>query len=59
MDNEVNFTLWCGNISSQVTENLLYELFLQVSDNGVSSKIRNHELFLFTTAYFHNAMICK
>jgi len=26
-------TLWCGNIHDQVTEELLYELFLQVSDN--------------------------
>ena len=23
-------TLWCGNINDQVTEELLYELFLQV-----------------------------
>lgn len=25
-----NKTLWCGNLAEQVTEELLYELFLQV-----------------------------
>ena len=30
-DNEVDRTLWCGNLSDEVTEELLYELFLQVN----------------------------
>ena len=29
--NEVDRTLWCGNLSDEVTEELLYELFLQVN----------------------------
>ena len=28
--NEVDKTLWCGNLSDEVTEECLYELFLQV-----------------------------
>ena len=31
MGSEAERTLWCGNLSDQVTEELLYELFLQVS----------------------------
>lgn len=29
MDEEMR-TLWCGNLSEKVTEEILYELFLQV-----------------------------
>lgn len=29
MDDDIR-TLWCGNLSDKVTENILYELFLQV-----------------------------
>lgn len=29
MEEERDRTLWCGNMDSQVTENLLYELFIQ------------------------------
>jgi RNA-binding protein 7 len=28
---EDNRTVWCGNLSEKVTEEILYELFLQVS----------------------------
>lgn len=31
MIEEDNKTLWCGNLPEQATEELLYELFLQVS----------------------------
>lgn len=30
MIEEANKTVWCGNLSEQVTEELLYELFVQV-----------------------------
>lgn len=30
MIEEDNKTIWCGNLAEQVTEELLYELFLQV-----------------------------
>lgn len=30
MDDDIR-TLWCGNLSDKVTENILYELFLQVN----------------------------
>ena len=31
MDDEDIRTIWCGNLSDQVTEDILYELFLQVN----------------------------
>lgn len=31
MIEEDNKTIWCGNLPEQVTEELLYELFLQVN----------------------------
>lgn len=30
MADDDNRTLWCGNLPDQATEDLLYELFLQV-----------------------------
>lgn len=30
MDRDLR-TLWCGNLSNRVTEDILYELFLQVN----------------------------
>lgn len=38
-------TLYCGNISENVTEDILFELFLQVS---VISVICNLEILFFT-----------
>ena len=35
MANEEDKTLWCGNLHENVTEELLYELFLQVIESGV------------------------
>ena len=32
-DNEVDRTLWCGNLADEITEECLYELFLQVKIN--------------------------
>ena len=32
MSEEDERTLWCGNLSEKVTEELLYELFVQVSN---------------------------
>ena len=28
---DVDKTLWCGNLNEKVTEDILYELFLQVN----------------------------
>ncbi len=33
MDEEAERTLYCGNLDSKVTEEMLYELFLQVRQN--------------------------
>lgn len=34
MSEEDERTLWCGNLAEKVTEELLYELFLQVIIGG-------------------------
>ena len=34
MDNNANRTLWVGGLSDQVTEEILYELFLQVGSKN-------------------------
>jgi len=31
-NNEVDRTLWCGNLADEITEECLYELFLQVKN---------------------------
>ena len=31
MDDEKDRTLWCGNLHEEVTEEMLYELFVQVN----------------------------
>lgn len=46
MGDDKDRTLWCGNLNGDITEELLYELFVQVSllhftvESNVSPKMR-------------------
>lgn len=55
MDDEKMRTLWCGNLSSRITDEILYELFLQVrykTCDNLPFYPENWLLILFTTFQF-------
>lgn len=60
MIEESSNTLWCGNLADQVTEELLYELFLQVSkpeneDYFKPAHLTSLDLMTYFTTYFLQA----
>jgi len=53
-NDEAEQTLWCGNLHDKVTEELLYELFLQVCD-----KLTTNEGFLAADVHSFHAVCLK